>query len=98
MLSIRFSRIGKKKQPSYRIIILEKRKDPWDIYSEDLGYYNPKTKSKSLKKERIKYWLTKGAKPSDTVYNLLVDEKIITTPKVRAFRIKEKPVTKEKQT
>lgn len=97
MLSIKFSRIGKRKQPTYRIIVLEKKKDPWGDFLEDLGYYNPKTKSKSLKKERIGYWLSKGAKPSVTVHNLLVEEKIISGPKVKIVKVKTKTESKERQ-
>ena len=89
MLNIRFSRIGKKKQPSYRIIVLEKRRDPWGKFLEDLGYYNPFTKKKNLKKDRIQYWISKGAQPSDTVHNLLVGEKIISSSKIKKIRAKK---------
>jgi len=44
---------------------------------EVLGFLNPLTKEKQLKTERIKYWLSVGAQPSDTIHNLLVSEKII---------------------
>jgi len=79
MLSIRLSRVGKKHQPSYRLIVVDKRKDPWGIYLENLGFYNPLQKPKVIdfKAERIKYWITKGAQPSETVWNLLVDQKIV---------------------
>ena len=68
---------------------MEKRKDPWGKFLEDLGYYNPFTKKKDFKKERIKYWLSKGAQLSDTVHNLLVDEKIISIPKIKKNRAKK---------
>ncbi|MEA3272873.1 MAG: 30S ribosomal protein S16, partial [Patescibacteria group bacterium] len=92
MLSIRLSRVGKKKQPSYRIIVLDKRKDPWGDYLENLGFYNPRVKPKEikLKEERIKYWLSVGAQPSATVHNLLVDAKIIEGKKMKATIIKKK--------
>lgn len=85
MLSIRLTRIGKKKQPSYRIIVVDKKKDPWGKYLENLGFYNPRTNPKTidLKAERIKYWISKGAQASATVNNMLVDAGILTT-KVKA--------------
>ena len=92
MLSIRLSRGGKKKQPIYRVIVLDNRKDPWGKYIENLGTYNPlkNPKEVTLNAERIKYWLSVGAQPSETVHNLLVDEKIIDKPKVRATSPKKK--------
>lgn len=94
MLIIRLSRRGKKKQPTYRIVVMDKRKKPTGLFKEDLGFYNPKTKSISLKVERIKYWLEKGAQTSTTVHNLLVKEKVINQPKIKlTFKKKEKEET-----
>lgn len=90
MLKIRMSRFGKKKQPTYRIIVSDSSKDPWGTYLENLGYYNPKTKEKTLEADRIKYWLSKGAQLSATLHNLFVDEKIIETEKVKASKGKKK--------
>jgi len=78
MLVIRLFRVGKKNQPSFKIVVTDKRKPPRaGRFAEEVGFYNPKTKEKVLKAERIKYWLSVGAKSSDTVHNLLVSEKII---------------------
>ncbi len=49
---------------------------------EEVGFYNPLTKEKVLKKERILYWLSVGAKTSATLHNLLVSEKIIAGKKI----------------
>ena len=49
---------------------------------EVVGFFNPLTKEKKLKADRIKYWLSVGAQPSDTVHNLLVGEKIIKGKKI----------------
>lgn len=97
MLSIRLSRVGKKKSPFYRIIVLDNKKDPWGKFIENLGTYNPMTKPKvsELKDERIKYWLSVGAQPSETVHNILVDKKIIDKAKVRATSPKKKVKTEE---
>ena len=63
-------------------------------FIEDVGFYNPLTKEKKLVAERIKYWLGVGAQASNTVYNLLIAEKIIEGNK-RKINItkskKEKP-------
>ena len=90
MLTIRLSRIGKKKQANFRVIISEKAKDTQGNYLELLGYYNPHTNKLELKTERIKYWLTKGAQTSGTIHNLLVDQKIITAAKIKVANIKKK--------
>jgi small subunit ribosomal protein S16 len=84
MLSIRFARHGKKKQPLYSLIVLEKTKDPWGDYTEKLGTYNPATKTADLNVKRINYWIGIGAQPSPTVHNLLVSQGIIKADKVRA--------------
>ncbi len=65
---------------------MEKAKDPWGDFLEDLGCYNPFTKKSNLKAERIKYWLSKGAQLSNTVHNLFVNEKIISAPKIKITR------------
>jgi small subunit ribosomal protein S16 len=92
MLAIRLRRIGKKSQPSYRVIVSEKAKATNSSVLEFLGNYNPSSKEKlvSLKKERILYWISKGAKPSASVHNLLLREEIITGDKVRSFHIPTK--------
>lgn len=77
MLTIKLSRFGKKKQPTYRLLVLEKSKDPWGDYLEMLGHYNPRTKTAELKTDRIKYWMEKGAQPTDTVWNLFITNKVI---------------------
>lgn len=81
MLSIRFTRIGRKKTPLYRIIVVDKRRDPWGKYLEKLGFYNPRTKETKLETERINYWLGVGAQASETVFNLLVRNGIIKDDK-----------------
>jgi len=92
MITIRLSRVGKKKQPSYRLIVSEKTKDPWGKYLENLGIYNPIANPSVIdfKAERVKYWLDKGAQASDTVWNLLVDQKIVTGEKRKKISISKK--------
>lgn len=90
MLSIRFTRIGRKKTPLYRIVIMDKRKDPWGKYLEKLGFYNPRTKETQLNKERIEHWLSVGAKASETVFNLFVKNGIVTGDKQKSVKITKK--------
>lgn len=94
MLTIRFSRKGKKKAPLYSIIVVEKAKDPWGDYTDKIGTYNPHTKAAVIDVERAKYWLGKGAQPSETVHNLFVSQELIKAEKVRAS--KSKPGKKKK--
>jgi small subunit ribosomal protein S16 len=94
MLTIRLSRIGKKKQPMYRLIISEKGRDPYGRALEILGSYNPFSKEIQAKGDRINYWISKGAGLSSTVNNLLIDKGIIKGEKIRASKSKKKEVKK----
>ena len=73
MLTIRLTRVGKKKQPLYRFIVSEKARDPWGKALEILGQYEPLTNPAKVNvdKERIAYWISKGAQPSDSVRTLI---------------------------
>jgi small subunit ribosomal protein S16 len=88
MIVLRLTRVGKKKQPSYRLVAQEKHKDPWGKAFEILGHYNPRTNPKTVvfKADRIQAWLAKGAQPSPSVMNLLVDAKIVKGEKVKAAK------------
>ncbi len=96
MLVIRLFRVGKKNQPSFKIVVTDKKKaSTKGRFVEELGFYNPLTKEKVLKPERIKYWLSVGAKPSDTIYNLLVSEKIIEGKKIDVHKESKKEKKEE---
>ena len=99
MLTIRLSRIGKRKKPMYRLIISEKARDPYGRALEILGSYNPFTKELQAKNDRINYWLSKGAGLSATLNNLLVEKKVIKGEKIKASiaRKKKKEAKKESQ-
>lgn len=81
MLAIKLQRTGKKHQPSYRLIVQEKREKLGGRYAEDLGWYNPLQKKREFNKERIQHWLKIGAQPTDTVYNMLVTDGLISGAK-----------------
>lgn len=92
---IRLKRVGRKNDPSYRVIVIDKRKAAQaGKYVEMVGSYNPRQKNLQLEGERIKYWLSVGAKTSGTVHNLLVKESIIQAPKINVSP-KQKPKTEE---
>ena len=78
MLAIRLARFGKKKQPFYRIVVLDKRKPRNGRTVEIVGTYDPlkKPAAIALNAERVKYWLSCGAQPSDTVRSFLTAQKI----------------------
>ena len=77
MLKLRLKRSGRKKQPSYRLVIMENttRRDGRPI--EQVGYYNTITKESYFDVVKIKKWLSYGVKPTQTVMNLLKKAKII---------------------
>lgn len=78
MLAIRLARIGKKKKPFYRVVVMDKRLPRNGRFVEIVGTYDPLQKPAEVKlnAERIKYWLGCGAQPSDTVRSFLRRQKI----------------------
>ena len=90
MLKIRLQRIGKKGQAYFRVIVTEHTQKPKGRFLEDLGAYDPHKNTVNAKKERIEYWLSKGAQLSPTVNNLLVGREIIKGQKVQVWKAKKK--------
>jgi len=89
MLKIRLTRKGKKNSAFYRLVVAEHTSPIKGRFVEVLGFFNPHTKEKNFKADRVKYWIEKGAQCSDTAHNLLVSAKIISEPK-RAIKMKKK--------
>ncbi len=71
MLKIRLKRLGAKKAPSYRIIVINSTTKREGKPIQELGYYNPKTKVMKLDKAAAESWISKGAQPTDTVAYLI---------------------------
>ncbi|MFO7866116.1 MAG: 30S ribosomal protein S16 [Candidatus Aminicenantes bacterium] len=73
MVAIRLKRLGAKKRPFYRIIVMDSRKPREGRTNEILGYYDPLKEPPEIKvnMERANYWLEQGAQPSQTVQSLL---------------------------
>ena len=84
------ARVGKRKQPTYRFIVNESSRDTYGKALEILGHYNPFQKIIEIKKDRVLYWISKGAKLSPTVNNIFIDQNIISGEKVRASKSKKK--------
>jgi len=83
MLAIRLRRAGSKKRPFFRIVVADSRAARDSSFVEILGHYNPRTKPAivDVDKERVDYWLGKGAQPSDSVRTLMARH---LTPKTAA--------------
>jgi small subunit ribosomal protein S16 len=96
MLSIRLKRVGRTNDPSFRIIVQDHRRSPKKTrgVAEYVGSYDARKGTPQINGERVKYWMSQGAQPTDTVHNLLVDAKVITGKKVNALN-KKTPVKKD---
>ncbi|HZB43769.1 MAG TPA: 30S ribosomal protein S16 [Pyrinomonadaceae bacterium] len=73
MLAIRLMRMGAKKKPSYRVVVKEKLSKRDGAYEENVGFYDPTRNPAEVRldMERVNYWLSKGAQPTDTVRQLI---------------------------
>lgn len=69
MVRIRMRRVGARRQPYYRIVVADQRKSRNGRFIEEIGHYDPRTEPETVKydKERVVYWLSNGAQPSDSV-------------------------------
>jgi small subunit ribosomal protein S16 len=77
MLKLRLKRLGRKRAPSYRLVVMESstRRDGRPV--EEVGFYNPISKESKFEIEKIKQWLSYGAQPTETVANLLKKAEIL---------------------
>jgi small subunit ribosomal protein S16 len=73
MLAIRLRRAGSKKRPFFRVVVADSRAARDSSFVEILGHYNPRTKPAlvDVNKDRVTYWISKGAQPSDSVRTLI---------------------------
>ena len=73
MLAIRLRRVGSKKRPYFRVVVIEAGNPRDGSFVEVLGNYNPRSKPAKVEvdRERLQYWIGKGARPSDTVRTLV---------------------------
>lgn len=89
MLTLKLQRVGKKHQPSYRLVVDEKRHRMGGRVVESLGWYNPRSKEGQFNADRIAHWLGHGAQKTDTVHNLLVKKGIISGAKIAVHQTKK---------
>ncbi|MFA5997132.1 MAG: 30S ribosomal protein S16 [Candidatus Paceibacterota bacterium] len=95
MLSIRLQRVGRKNDPSFRVIVTDSKLKPkTGNFLEVLGSYNARMGKPVINVERAKHWMSVGAKASGTVHNLLVDLKAVSGKKVNVLG-KKTPIVKE---
>lgn len=88
---IRLRRIGAKKRPSYRLVVADSRAPRDGKFIEVLGFYDPLTEPVTIKidNEKLKTWLQKGARPSDTARDFLIEQGVL--PKESARKRPTKP-------
>lgn len=96
MLSIRLQRTGRKNEPTFRVVLTDSKNGPKSGKTlEVLGSYDSRRGEKAdIKTDRIKHWMSVGAKPSGTMHNLLVERKVIDGKKVNVLP-KKRPIAKE---
>jgi len=94
---IRLQRVGRVHEPVFRLVLTDSKNGPKSgKFLEILGNYDARKAEKAeFNVEKIKQWITKGAKLSDTIHNLLVERKVLTGKKINNLP-KKKPVISEK--
>ena len=97
MLKIRLQRTGRKNDPYFRVVLTDsKNAAKSGKFLEVLGNYDPKKGETVFREDRVKYWMSKGAKLSETINNFLVKKKIIEGKKQNVLSRKN-PVNKKKK-
>lgn len=97
MLMVRLQRVGRKHEPVFRLVLTDSKNGPKSgKFLEILGSFDARKGEKAeFKDERIKHWISNGAKLSNTVHNILVERKVITGKKINALP-KKTPIVSEK--
>lgn len=99
MLIIRLQRVGRKNDPSFRVVVVDSKYGPQSgKWLELLGSYNARQKTTTLNAERIKHWISKGAKLSDTMHNMLISQKVIEGKKINVLSRKSPIVAEDSAT
>ena len=94
---IRLQRTGRKHEPTFRVVLTDSKNGPKSgKYLENLGWYDTRIENKleQLNIEKIKYWMSKGAKLSLTLHNYLISQKVVSGKKLNALP-KKSPIKKE---
>ena len=92
---IRLQRVGRVNVPTFRVVLTDsKNSTKSGRFLEVLGNYDPVNDVREIKADRVKHWMSHGAKLSDTVHNWLIEKKVIPGKKINALP-KKKPIKKE---
>lgn len=94
-VKLRLRRMGKKKQPAYKVVAADSRSPRDGKFIEAIGLYNPKTNPATveIKEDRALYWLGVGAQPTDTVKNILTNQGIILKQELTKKGLSEEQVS-----
>ena len=97
MLRIRLSRVGKKRQPAFRVLVADSRSPRDGAFVEIIGHYNPLADppTVTIKEERAAHWLKQGAKPSEAAAKILARAGVMERPARRVSVPTTKPETEE---
>ena len=95
MVRIRLIRVGRRNDPHFRIVAQDQKRAPKGAYLELLGTWSPVDKKHTLNKDRVSFWLSRGAKPSDTVWNLCVSQGVIKGKKIAVHNKPKKKAQEE---
>ena len=96
MLMVRLQRVGRKNDPSFRVVLTDsKNSTKSGKFLEVLGSYNARFGKPEIKADRVKYWVSVGAKVSPTVHNLLINEKVTSGKKINVLPRKSPPKKEE---
>lgn len=90
MLTIKLQRVGKKNQPQFRFVLVEKTKDPYGRAKEIIGWYHPRSSQMEVKKDRLEYWIKNGVQCTETVWNLFVNEGLVKGDKRKTMKLSKK--------
>lgn len=97
MLKMRLQRIGRKNEPTYRVLVVDSRQGPKSgKFIDQIGSYDPKAGKPQIDTEKAKKWIAEGVQVSGTVHNMLVDLKVINGKKVNVLP-KKTPIVKEEE-
>jgi small subunit ribosomal protein S16 len=93
LLKIRLARVGKKKQPTYRVVVADARAPRDGKYVEIIGQYNPRTEPNTfvIDEEKARAWMAKGAQPTDRMHKLLATVGLMEAPVFPAPKPKAEP-------
>lgn len=99
MVRIRMQRTGRTNRPFYRIQVLDKRVRRDGAAIEQLGWYDPieknPAKQLNLNEERVKYWISVGAQPSDTIRDMLAKKNLIKLDKWEKVRARQRKTVED---